>query len=260
MTRSVPPSVSVDGITKTFAAGTAAVLNGVSLHVPAGALGALLGPSGSGKTTLLRIIAGLERLDGGRVQLGPADITHIPARLRGIGFVFQHGALFEHLTVFENIAFPLRIRHRPAAEITERVTELLALMQIETLRARRVTALSGGQAQRVALARALAPRPQLLLLDEPFAALDVHVRHALRHWLRALHDDLQVTTLLVTHDHEEALGLADRVAVLHDGRVEQAGTPAELMTRPVTPFVRQFLTPRDGMASDQPRGHVAHAR
>jgi sulfate transport system ATP-binding protein len=250
---STPParSVSVHDVTKRYPHGELAALTGVSLHAPAGALLALLGPSGSGKTTVLRLIAGLDYPDTGTIHVGADDITDTPARRRGLGVVFQHYALFQHLTVFENVAFPLRIRHRPRAEITERVTELLAVMQLEGLATRRVTQLSGGQAQRVAFARALAPRPSVLLLDEPFGALDTQVRRELRVWLRALHDDLHVTTILVTHDQDEALELADRIAVLRDGRLEQAGTPAEVTARPATPFVEQFLStpvPRPNVA------------
>jgi len=241
MTSKPTRSVTVQGVTKLFPRAGVVGLADVSLHVPAGALLALVGPSGSGKTTLLRIIAGLDYPDTGAIRVGPEDVTNTPARLRGLGVVFQHYALFQHLTVFENIAFPLRVRHRSRAEITARVTELLALMQLDGFAARRVTQLSGGQAQRVALARALAPHPSVLLLDEPFGALDTEVRHELRAWLRALHDDLHVTTILVTHDQDEALDLADHVAVLRDGRLEQLGTPAELTTHPATPFVEQFF-------------------
>jgi sulfate transport system ATP-binding protein len=245
------PSVSVRDVTKLYPQGALAALAGVSLHAPAGALLALLGPSGSGKTTLLRIIAGLDYPDTGSIHVGLDDLTETPARLRGLGVVFQHYALFQHLSVFENIAFPLRVRHWPRAEIAERVAELLELMQLTGLGSRRPAQLSGGQQQRVALARALAPRPSVLLLDEPFGALDTQVRHELRVWLRALHDDLHVTTILVTHDQHEALDLADRIAVLRDGHVEQMGTPAELTTRPATPFVERFLS--TASTSSRPR-------
>jgi ABC-type sulfate/molybdate transport systems ATPase subunit/phosphate-selective porin len=234
----------VRDVTRVFASSVPAALAGVSLHAPAGGLLALLGPSGSGKTTLLRIIAGLDSPDAGTIHIGADDVTNTPARRRGLGVVFQHYALFHHLTVFENIAFPLRVRHRPRAEIAARVAELLTLMQLEGLGSRRVGQLSGGQAQRVALARALAPHPRVLLLDEPFGALDTHVRQELREWLRALHDELHVTTVLVTHDRDEAFELADQVAVLRDGHLEQAGTPAELITQPTTRFVERFLTAR----------------
>jgi sulfate transport system ATP-binding protein len=252
MTGAAARSVTAHDITRVFSPNVPAALAGVSVQASAGALLALLGPSGSGKTSLLRIIAGLDYPDAGTVHLGSDDITDTPARLRGLGVVFQHYALFHHLTVYENIAFPLRVRHRPRAEIASRVAELLALVQLEGLAGRRVTHISGGQAQRVALARALAPRPPVLLLDEPFGALDSRVRHELRGWLRALHDDLHVTTILVTHDQDEALALADQVAVLHDGRLEQIGTPAELVTRPATPFVEQFLS----TPSARPRLHA----
>jgi sulfate/thiosulfate transport system ATP-binding protein len=250
-----PPSrsVSVRHVTKCYPHGDLAALASISLHAPAGALLALLGPSGSGKTTLLRLIAGLDYPDLGSIHLGANDVTNTPARLRGLGVVFQHYALFQHLTVFENIAFPLRIRHQSRAAITNRVTELLTLMQLDGLATRRVTQLSGGQAQRVAFARALAPRPSVLLLDEPFGALDTQVRHELRVWLRALHDDLHVTTILVTHDQEEALDLADHIAILRSGRLEQAGTPAEVMTRPATPFVEQFLSTSQPHPASPPR-------
>lgn len=243
MTSTPTRSVTVQAVTKFFPGADVAVLADVSLHVPAGALLALVGPSGSGKTTLLRILAGLDYPDTGAIHVGLDDVTHTPPRVRGLGVVSQHyvRALFQHMTVFENIAFPLRVRHRRRAEVTARVEELLTLMQLEGCATRRVTQLSGGQAQRVALARALAPHPSVLLLDEPFGALDTQVRHELRAWLRALHDDLHVTTILVTHDQDEALDLADRVAVLRDGHLEQVGTPAELTTRPTTPFVEQFL-------------------
>jgi sulfate transport system ATP-binding protein len=206
---------------------------------------ALLGPSGSGKTTLLRAIAGLETVDGGRILLDGEDATRIPARRRRVGFVFQNYALFRHMTVFENVAFGLRARprrERPAeAEIRERVLRLLEMVQLGGYEGRRPAALSGGQRQRVALARALAIEPRLLLLDEPFGALDAKVRRDLRRWLRALHDRLGLTTVFVTHDQEEAMELADRVAILNRGRLEQVGTPAEVYDRPATPFVAEFL-------------------
>jgi sulfate/thiosulfate transport system ATP-binding protein len=247
----VPRSVTAQNLTRILSATTPAALAGVSLHAAAGTLLALLGPSGAGKTTVLRLIAGLDYPDTGTIHLGTDDITNTPARERGLGVVFQHYALFQHLSVFENIAFPLRVRRRPRHEINWRVAELLALMQLEGLGDRRVTQLSGGQAQRVALARALAPRPSVLLLDEPFGALDVQVRHELRRWLLALRDDLKVTTILVTHDQDEALDLADQIAVLRDGRIEQVGSPTDLLTRPATPFVQAFLSPMT-----RPRPHA----
>ncbi len=244
MTRSADTgatAVDVRGVTKAFGRDTLPAVDDVSLHVPAGHLTALLGPSGSGKTTLLRILAGLEIPDAGTVRFGETDVTHRPARTRGVGLVFQHYALFRHLSVFENIAFPLRVRHWPNAEVRARVEELLALVRLEGLGARGVTTLSGGQAQRIALARALAPRPSVLLLDEPFGALDAQVRSELRRWLRALHDQLHVTSVLVTHDRDEASEVADELVVLHRGRVQQAGAPTEIAERPATPFVREFF-------------------
>lgn len=242
-------SIDVRHISKRFGAFTA--LDDVSLTIPDGKLVALLGPSGSGKSTLLRIIAGLELPDlvPGRpppsVRIGGREVLGMPAARRRIGFVFQHYALFRHLTVFENIAFGLRVMKRsvrpPEAEIRRRVMELVGLMQLETLEARYPAQLSGGQRQRVALARALATRPSVLLLDEPFGALDAKVRQDLRRWLRRLHEEIHITSVFVTHDQDEALELADRVVVTHRGRVEQEGTPEELFHRPATPFVAEFL-------------------
>jgi sulfate/thiosulfate transport system ATP-binding protein len=238
-----PRSVTAHNLERRFSPTTPSAVAGVSFHVATGSLLALLGPSGAGKTTLLRLIAGLDYPNAGRIHIGTDDITDLPARQRGLGVVFQHYALFPHLNVFENVAFPLRIRHQSRDKINARVHELLALVHLEHYANRRVTQLSGGQAQRVALARALAPRPSVLLLDEPFGALDIHVRHELRHWLAALHDDLHVTTILVTHDQEEAFDVADQIAVLRDGRIEQIGAPNELLTRPSKPFVEAFLSP-----------------
>lgn len=238
-------SVEVRNITKQF--GRYPALHGVSLKVESGELVALLGPSGSGKTTLLRIIGGLEFPDApdSRVLFYGEDVTALPAHKRRVGFAFQHYALFRHLNVFENIAFGLRVRpfwSRPKeSEIRERVEKLLRLIQLESLGERFPSQLSGGQRQRVALARALATEPKVLLLDEPFGALDAKVRKELRHWLRQLHEEIHVTTLFVTHDQEEALEVADRVAILRDGRIEQIGTPAEIYDHPATPFVYDFL-------------------
>ncbi len=236
-------SIEVRQITKTFGDFTA--LREVSLKIPTGGLVALLGPSGSGKTTLLRIIAGLEAADSGAVLFDGEDTTRWSARERRVGFVFQHYALFRHMTIFENVAFGLRVRprrHRPSqAEIRERVVELLKLVQLDWLATRHPSQLSGGQRQRVALARALAVEPKVLLLDEPFGSLDAKVRKELRRWLRRLHDELHVTSVFVTHDQEEALEVADRVVVMNDGRVEQVGTPDELYHHPATPFVYNFL-------------------
>src|SRR3989440_7309175 len=232
-------SITVRDGSKRFGASVA--LDRVSLEVPAGGLVALLGPSGSGKTTLLRVIAGLEVPDQGSVRYGEEDATHRSARERNVGFVFQHYALFRHMNVFENIAFGLRVRHWAKARVNERVHELLNLIQLAGLEKRYPSQLSGGQRQRVALARALAPEPKLLLLDEPFGALDARVRQELRAWLRRLHDDLHVTSVFVTHDQEEAFEVADQVVVMHQGRIEQTGTPAEVFDHPASAFVMHFL-------------------
>jgi len=226
-------------ISKSF--GGFRALERVSLDVHDGGLVALLGPSGSGKTTLLRIIAGLESPDEGLIEEDGADVTETHARQRGVGFVFQHYALFRHMSVFENVAFGLRVRRVPRAEVTARVEELLRLVRLEGLGARKPAQLSGGQRQRVALARALAVRPKMLLLDEPFGALDARVRVELRQWLRRLHDEIGMTSVFVTHDQEEAFELADEVVVMNRGRVEQRGSPAEVFDRPATPFVMDFL-------------------
>jgi sulfate transport system ATP-binding protein len=238
-------SVEVKNVTKKFGDFTA--LDNVSLKVESGELVALLGPSGSGKTTLLRTIAGLEFPDsaGSQVLFYGEDVTQIPASERKAGFAFQHYALFRHMTVFENIAFGLRVRPKttrpPEEKIRARVEELLKLIQLEPLGKRFPSQLSGGQRQRVALARALAVEPKVLLLDEPFGALDAKVRKELRRWLRKLHDEIHLTTLFVTHDQEEALEVADRVAILRDGRIEQIGTPEEIYDHPASPFVYDFL-------------------
>ena len=236
-------SIRVEHLSKRFGGFRAA--DDVSLEVESGELVGLLGPSGSGKTTLLRMIAGLEAPDAGTVRLAGVDVTTKRAAERGVGFVFQHYALFRHLNVFENVAFGLRVqpsRVRPSKRaISERVHQLLQLVQLETLAERFPSQLSGGQRQRVALARALAVEPKILLLDEPFGALDARVRKDLRRWLRSLHQRLHVTTLFVTHDQEEALELSDRVVIMHQGRVEQVGTPEEVYHSPATPFVVQFL-------------------
>ena len=221
--------------------GTFKALDDVSLDIPSGTLTALLGPSGSGKSTLLRAIAGLEDLDGGSVVIAGHDVTHLPPQRRGIGFVFQHYAAFKHLTVRDNVAFGLTIRKRPKAETTKRVDDLLEVVGLAGFQHRYPAQLSGGQRQRMALARALAVDPQVLLLDEPFGALDAKVRDDLRRWLRRLHDEVHVTTVLVTHDQEEALDVADRIAVLNAGRIEQVGSPDELYEQPANPFVMSFL-------------------
>jgi sulfate transport system ATP-binding protein len=238
-------SVEVKNVTKKF--GSFVALDNVSLKVESGELVALLGPSGSGKTTLLRTIAGLEFPDPGEAQVlfYGEDVTAIPASERKAGFAFQHYALFRHLSVFENIAFGLRVRPRktrpPEEKIRERVEKLLQLIQLEPLAQRYPSQLSGGQRQRVALARALAVEPKVLLLDEPFGALDAKVRKELRRWLRKLHDDIHITTLFVTHDQEEALEVSDRVAILRAGKIEQIGTPEEIYDHPASPFVYDFL-------------------
>ena len=215
----------------------------MSLEVPSGSLTALLGPSGGGKSTLLRVIAGLEQPDSGTVILDGTDLTESPARERGVGFVFQHYAAFKHLTVRENVAFGLRIRKRPKEEIRGRVDELLELVQLNGLAERYPAQLSGGQRQRMALARALAVEPKVLLLDEPFGALDARVRKELRTWLRRLHEDVHVTTVLVTHDQEEAMDVADRIVLMNEGRIEQTGKPRDLYEHPASEFVMGFVGP-----------------
>ncbi len=236
-------SIQIRDISKKF--GQFAALDHVNLEVPSGELVALLGPSGSGKTTLLRVIAGLEFADAGTILFEDEDITKQTARDRRVGFVFQHYALFRHMTVFENIAFGLRVRprkFRPSKEqIRAKVHDLLKLIQLTNLANRYPSQLSGGQRQRVALARALAVEPSVLLLDEPFGALDAKVRLELRRWLRQLHDEVHITSVFVTHDQDEALEVADRVAVMNEGRIEQIGTPDEVYHHPATPFVYNFL-------------------
>jgi sulfate/thiosulfate transport system ATP-binding protein len=236
-------SIEVRDIRKTF--GSFVALDNVSLDFPTGHLVALLGPSGCGKTTLLRIIAGLEYADEGRIILDGADASATHVRERQVGFVFQHYALFRHMTVFENVAFGLRVKPRrqrlPEAQIRRNVHELLDLVQLDWLADRYPAQLSGGQRQRIALARALAVRPRVLLLDEPFGALDAKVRKELRRWLRRLHDELHITSLFVTHDQDEALELADRLVLVNRGKVEQSGTIREVYAAPATPFVYEFL-------------------
>ena len=236
-------SIEVRNVTKRF--GSFVAVNDVSLTVPGGELVALLGPSGSGKTSLLRIIAGLERADAGQVLFEGEDATRRDVRQRGVGFVFQHYALFRHMSVFENVAFGLRVRPRSTRpseqEFRGKVTSLLQMVQLDWLADRLPSQLSGGQRQRVALARALAVEPRMLLLDEPFGSLDAKVRQELRRWLRRLHDEIRLTSVFVTHDQEEALEVADRVVVMNQGRVEQVGSPTEIFEQPATPFVIRFM-------------------
>ena len=238
-------SIEARNIRKNF--GAFAALAGVDIQVAPGKLVALLGPSGSGKTSLLRIIAGLEQADAGsgRVLFHGQDVTNVPAGQRHVGFVFQHYALFRHMSVFENVAFGLRVRRRkerpPEDAIRERVHHLLELVQLEGLGGRYPTQLSGGQRQRVALARALAVEPKVLLLDEPFGALDAKVRKELRRWLRRFHREIKLTTLFVTHDQEEALEISDEVVIMNQGRIEQVGSPQEIYDKPASPFVHEFL-------------------
>jgi sulfate transport system ATP-binding protein len=231
--------ITAEGIWRTFGAHNA--LAGVDLTIQPGELLALLGPSGSGKTTLLRLIAGLDRPDAGTIRFEGRDALGAKPKERGVGFVFQHYALFRHMTVFENIAFALRIRRARQAEVNARVEELLGLIQLESLAGRYPAQLSGGQRQRVALARALAGQPRVLLLDEPFGALDAVVRRDLRRWLRRLHEEMAITTLFVTHDQEEAFDLADRVVIMNAGTICQQGTPIEIYRSPATAFVHEFL-------------------
>jgi sulfate transport system ATP-binding protein len=228
-------------ITKRF--GDFVALENVSVEVPAGSLTALLGPSGGGKSTLLRIIAGLESPDEGQVCIEGREMTGVTPQERGVGFVFQHYAAFKHMTVRDNVAFGLKIRKRPKSVVNERVDELLGLVQLSQFAKRYPSELSGGQRQRMALARALAVEPSVLLLDEPFGALDANVREELRAWLRRLHEEMPVTTLFVTHDQEEAMELADQIVVISHGRVEQTGTPTELYDSPANDFVMNFIGP-----------------
>lgn len=232
-------SIIVRDVSKHF--GDFKALDHVNLEVGDGSLVALLGPSGSGKTTLLRIIAGLEVPDEGSVHVHNEDVTHHAVRDRNVGFVFQHYALFRHMSVYENIAFGLRVRGRPEEQVRQRVGELLHLIRLEGIEQRSPAQLSGGQRQRVALARALAAQPRLLLLDEPFGALDAKVRQELRQWLRKLHDEVHVTSIFVTHDQEEAFEVADKVVVMQGGRIEQTGSPQEVFEQPANPFVMNFL-------------------
>jgi sulfate transport system ATP-binding protein len=234
-------SILVSSATRRFGDFTA--LDDVSVEIPSGSLTALLGPSGSGKSTLLRVIAGLERPDTGSVEIDGRDATDLPPQRRGVGFVFQHYAAFKHMTVRENVAFGLKVARRPKTEIRARVDELLELVQLPGLADRYPAQLSGGQRQRMALARSLATQPSVLLLDEPFGALDARVRQELRAWLRHLHDEVHVTTVFVTHDQEEAMEVADRIVVMNSGRIEQVGGPRDLYEHPANAFVMGFVGP-----------------
>ncbi len=234
-------SIEAKDVTKRFGAFTA--LDGVSVEVQGGSLVALLGPSGSGKSTLLRVIAGLDRPDSGAVLLDGVEVTFVPAQRRGVGFVFQHYAAFKHMTVRENVAFGLKLRRLPRQRVRGRVDELLELVQLGGLADRYPAQLSGGQRQRMVLARALAVEPRVLLLDEPFGALDARVRAELRAWLRRLHDEMHVTSVFVTHDQEEAMELADRIVLMNHGRVVQVGDPRDLYERPANDFVMRFVGP-----------------
>ena len=233
--------IEIRGVNKNF--GDFVALKDIDLSIPSGQLTALLGPSGGGKSTLLRIIAGLETSDSGTIEIEGVDATGVPAQKRNVGFVFQHYAAFKHMTVAKNVAFGLEIRKRPKDEIKKRVDELLKLVHLEQFSHRLPAQLSGGQRQRMALARALAIEPSVLLLDEPFGALDAKVRKELRDWLRRLHDEVHVTTVFVTHDQEEALEVSDSLVVINDGRIEQVGSPDDLYDRPASDFVLSFLGP-----------------
>ena len=246
-------SIIVRDVNKSF--GDFAALTDVSVEIPSGSLTALLGPSGGGKSTLLRIIAGLEKADSGLVEIEGRDATKLPAQDRGVGFVFQHYAAFKHLSVARNVAFGLEIRKRPKAEIKKKVDELLELVHLEQFAHRYPAQLSGGQRQRMALARALAVEPQVLLLDEPFGALDAQVRKELRAWLRRLHDQVHVTTVFVTHDQEEAMEVADSIVVMADGKVEQIGSPDQLYEAPANDFVMSFLGPVTKLGGELVRPH-----
>jgi sulfate/thiosulfate transport system ATP-binding protein len=245
--------IAASGISKSY--GDFKALDGVSIDVPAGSLTALLGPSGSGKSTLLRVIAGLEQPDVGTVRIEDDDVTGVSPQRRGIGFVFQHYAAFKHMTVRDNVAFGLKVRKRPAAEIRARVDELLELVHLSGWADSYPGNLSGGQRQRMALARALAVEPRVLLLDEPFGALDARVREELRAWLRRLHDDLHVTTVFVTHDQREAMEVADQVVVLNEGRIEQIGAPLDVYDKPANEFVMGFVGPVTNLDGQIHRPH-----
>ena len=245
--------ITVRGISKRF--GDFVALDEISMEAPTGSLTALLGPSGSGKSTLLRAIAGLDKQDTGEIFIFEEEKTRVPPQKRGVGFVFQHYAAFKHMTVFDNVAFGMKIRKRPKAEIRKRVHELLELVQLGAFAGRYPSQLSGGQRQRMALARALAIEPQVLLLDEPFGALDARVRQELRAWLRHLHEEIEMTTVLVTHDQEEAMELADRVVLMNHGRIEQVGKPRDLYENPANEFVMSFIGPVNRLGDAFVRPH-----
>jgi len=246
-------SIEVRGVEKRF--GDFVALADIDVSIPTGQLTALLGPSGGGKSTLLRIIAGLEDADAGTVEIEGVEATHLPPQKRNVGFVFQHYAAFKHMTVARNVAFGLEIRKRPKDQIRAKVQELLELVHLEQFADRLPAQLSGGQRQRMALARALAVEPKVLLLDEPFGALDAKVRKELRDWLRRLHDEVHVTTVFVTHDQEEALEVADEIVVINDGRIEQIGSPDDLYDRPANDFVMRFLGPVTQLGDQLVRPH-----
>jgi len=246
-------SIEIRNVTKRF--GSFLALDDVSLEIPEGSLTAVLGPSGSGKSTLLRIVAGLERPDSGEIRLSGEDATGMAPQRRNVGFVFQHYAAFKHMTVRDNVAFALSIRKRPKHEIKDRVDELLELVQLQGFADRYPSRLSGGQRQRMALARALAAKPRVLLLDEPFGALDARVRAELRDWLRRLHEEVHVTTVFVTHDQEEAMEVADRVAVFDHGHLEQVGAPSDLYDSPASEFVLRFVGDAVRLGSHLVRPH-----
>jgi len=249
-------SIEVSHVSKRF--GDFVALDDVNVSIPTGQLTALLGPSGGGKSTLLRIIAGLDHADEGQISIEGSDATHLSPQRRNVGFVFQHYAAFKHLSVRRNVAFGLEIRKRPKREINARVDELLALVHLDQFGDRLPSQLSGGQRQRMALARALAVEPAVLLLDEPFGALDAKVRKELRDWLRRLHDEVHVTTVFVTHDQEEALEVADEIVVINDGRVEQIGSPDQLYDEPANDFVMRFLGPVTQLGASLIRPHDVH--
>ena len=251
-------AIVASNVSKRF--GDFAALDDVTVEVPDGSLTALLGPSGSGKSTLLRVIGGLDRPDEGTIEIGGVDVTKLPAHKRGIGFVFQHYAAFKHMTVRKNVAFGLDIRKRPKDEIRKRVDDLLELVQLSGFADRYPAQLSGGQRQRMALARALAIEPEVLLLDEPFGALDANVRKDLRAWLRRLHDEMHVTTVFVTHDQEEAMEVSDRIVIVNHGKVEQVGDPHELYDRPANDFVMGFVGPVTRLGDTLIRPHDIEIR